>query len=107
MFFNRLDIGRVETALFEAIIVLLRGVYLVTGKEFTRKNKTFLSYIQYIFFNCTEKIYSPMPAFAFIPKLFLGFLKDDKYNTVEFGEEDTLTKIAEKKKGLFARSKKV
>jgi son of sevenless-like protein len=104
---EKLNINNVETALFEALLVFLRGIYLVTGKEFTRKNRTFMSYVQFIFFNCTEKIYSPLPAYVFIPKLYLSFLKDSKYNTAEFGNEDVPTVKSEKKKGLFSNKKKV
>jgi hypothetical protein len=87
-------------------MVFLRGIYLVTGKEFTRKNRTFLSYVQFIFGNCTEKIYGPLPAYAFIPKLLLQFLKNDKYSCAEFYQEEQQAKQEKKKGGLFGRSKK-
>jgi hypothetical protein len=104
---EQLDPATVESALFEGIVVFLRGIYLVTGKEFTRKNRTLLSYVQFIFNNCTEKIYGPLPAFAFIPKLYHQFLKNDKFNCAEFGQDEApQSGKQEKKRGLFARSKK-
>ncbi|KAL0488222.1 RasGEF [Acrasis kona] len=76
----------IKSKCFEAILIVMRGIYLVTGKDFSRQNKFLLSYAQFIFDDCNETFYSPKPAYTYLPTLLKEFLEDVKYANTDFGE---------------------